>query len=156
MTPKSYLNQAYRLEQRIRLDKEEIEQLQELSVNVSSPSFEEHYNPNRNTEASFMKTLEKVWKYQEQLNQELDLLMSLKMEIQSVIASVDNVDERLVLTYRYIKNYTWTRIGDEMMADERTVRRWHNRALAHVVLPKNPTFIEIRRKCPQMSNNTRI
>ena len=114
MTPKSYLNQAYRLEQRIRLDKEEIEQLQALSVNVSSPSFEEHYNPNRNTEASFMKTLEKVWKYQDKVNDELDLLLNLKAEIRDVISEVQNVDERLVLTYRYIKNYTWTKIGEEL------------------------------------------
>jgi DNA-directed RNA polymerase specialized sigma subunit len=148
MTPKSYLNQAYRLEQRIRLDKEEIEQLQALSVNVSSPSFEEHYNPNRNTEASFMKTLEKVWKYQDKVNDELDLLLNLKAEIRDVISEVQNVDERLVLTYRYIKNYTWTKIGEELHVDERTVRRWHNRALAHVILPENPTIIEMCRKCP--------
>jgi DNA-directed RNA polymerase specialized sigma subunit len=148
MTPKSYLNQAYRLEQRIRLDKEEIEQLQALSVNVSSPSFEEHYNPNRNTEASFMKTLEKVWKYQDKVNDELDLLLKLKAEIRDVISEVQNVDERLVLTYRYIKNYTWTKIGEELHVDERTVRRWHNRALAHVILPENPTIIEMCRKCP--------
>ena len=151
MTPKSYLNQAYRLEQRIRLDKEEIEQLQQLSVNVSSPSFEEHYNPNRNTEASFMKTLEKVWKYQDKVNQELDLYLKLKAEIRDVINEVPNVDERLVLTYRYGKNYTWTRIGEELHVDERTVRRWHNRALAHVVMPENPTDIESCRECHKMS-----
>jgi DNA-directed RNA polymerase specialized sigma subunit len=151
MTPKSYLNQAYRLEQRIRLDKEEIEQLQQLSVNVSSPSFEEHYNPNRNTEASFMKTLEKVWEYQDKVNRELDLYLKLKAEIRDVINEVPNVDERLVLTYRYGKNYTWTRIGEELHVDERTVRRWHNRALAHVVMPENPTDIESCRECHKMS-----
>ena len=151
MTPKSYLNQAYRLEQRIRLDKEEIEQLQTLSVNVSSLNFEEHYNPNRNTEASFMKTLEKVWKYQDKVNDELDLLLKLKVEIHDVICEVPNVDERLVLTYRYSKNYTWTRIGEELHVDERTVRRWHNRALAHVVMPENPTNIESCRECHKMS-----
>ena len=151
MTPKSYLNQAYRLEQRIRLDKEEIEQLQTLSVNVSSPSFEEHYNPNRNTEASFMKTLEKAWKYQDKVNDELDLLLKLKVEIHDVICEVSNVDERLVLTYRYGKNYTWARIGEELHVDERTVRRWHNRALAHVVMPENPTNIESCRECHKMS-----
>jgi DNA-directed RNA polymerase specialized sigma subunit len=52
-----------------------------------------------------------------------------------------NMDERLVLTYRYLKNYTWTRIGDELYADERTIRRWHDRALSHVVVPENPTVI---------------
>ncbi len=141
MTPKAYLNQAYRLEQRIRLDKEEIETLRALSTSVGSLGFEEHYNPNKATEAAFMKTLEKVWKYEEKVSRELDLLLKLKTEIQGVILAVPNMDERLVLTYRYLKNYTWARIGDELMADERTIRRWHNRALSHVALPENPTII---------------
>ena len=141
MTPKAYLNQAYRLEQRIRLDKEEIETLRALSTSVGSPGFEERYNPNKATEAAFMKTLEKVSKYEEKVSRELDLLLKLKTEIQGVILAVPNMDERLVLTYRYLKNYTWARIGDELMADERTIRRWHNRALSHVVLPENPTII---------------
>ena len=51
------------------------------------------------------------------------------------------MDERLVLTYRYIKNDTWGQIGEELYADERTIRRWHNRALAHVVVPDTPTSI---------------
>jgi hypothetical protein len=81
MTPKAYLNQAYRLEQRIRLDKEEIETLRALSTSVGSPGFEEHYNPNKATEAAFMKILEKVWKYEEKVSRELDLLLKLKTEI---------------------------------------------------------------------------
>ena len=71
----------------------------------------------------------------------LNLLLKLKTEIQGVINAVPNMDERLVLTYRYIKNYTWGQIGEELYADERTIRRWHNRALAHVVVPKDPTII---------------
>ena len=142
MTPKTYLNQAYRLEQRIRLDKEEIERLQELATSVSGPGFEEHYNATRNTQAPFVKTVEKIIMYQDRVNEELDLLLRVKEEIQSVINDVDNMDERLVLTYRYIRNFTWARIGDELHADERTVRRWHSRALAHVRIPKNPTLIK--------------
>ena len=141
MTPKAYLNQAYRLEQRIKLDREEIATLQSLAGDVGSPGFEEHYNPNRPTEAAFVKTLERVWEYEQKVNEELDLLLKLKNEIQGAIAEVENMDERLVLTYRYVKNYTWTRIGDELYADERTIRRWHNRALAHVIVPENPTVI---------------
>ena len=141
MTPRAYLNQAYRLEQRIKLDKEEIENLHVLSVGVGSPDLEEHYNPNRPTDASFMKTLEKVWKYEDKVKRELDLLLRLKAEMQEVISEVPSLDERLVLTYRYIKNYSWSRIGDELFVDERTVRRWHDRALSHVILPENPIVI---------------
>lgn len=141
MTPKAYLNQAYRLEQRIKLDQDEINTLRALASDVGSPGFEEHYNPNHPTDAPFVKTLDKIMDYETKVNEELELLLHLKAEIQEVISAVPSVDERLVLTYRYIKNYTWTRIGDELYADERTIRRWHDRALAHVVVPENPTVI---------------
>ncbi|MCH3999958.1 sigma factor-like helix-turn-helix DNA-binding protein [Bacillota bacterium HCP3S3_F1_1] len=141
MTPKTYLNQAYRLEQRIRLDTEELENLRTLAATVSSPGFEEHYNPNHPTDAPFVKTLNRIWEMEQKVKDELDLLLRLKKEIQSVIAKVDNTDERLILTYRYLKNYTWARIGDELYADERTIRRWHDRALSHVVVPENPVVL---------------
>lgn len=141
MTPKTYLNQAYRLEQRIRLDTEELENLRTLAATVSSPGFEEHYNPNHPTGAPFVKTLNRIWEMEQKVKDELDLLLRLKKEIQSVIAKVDNTDERLILTYRYLKNYTWARIGDELYADERTIRRWHDRALSHVVVPENPVVL---------------
>jgi DNA-directed RNA polymerase specialized sigma subunit len=152
MTPKAYLNQAYRLEQRIKLHKEELDDLRGLLSGITSPGFEEHYNPNQPTDAPFVKTIYKIMEQEEKVNHELDLLLELKKEISGVINDVDSMDERLVLTYRYLKNYTWSRIGDEMHADERTVRRWHDRALAHVVIPQNPMMIKESagnvRKCP--------
>jgi DNA-directed RNA polymerase specialized sigma24 family protein len=152
MTPKSYLNQAYRLEQRIRLHKEELDNLRALLSDVPSAGFEEHNNPNRPTDAPFVKTIYKIMEQEEEVNQELDLLLELKKEISGVINDVPSMDERLVLTYRYLRNYTWSKIGDEMIADERTVRRWHDRALAHVVIPENPMVIKESagnvRKCP--------
>jgi DNA-directed RNA polymerase specialized sigma subunit len=141
MTPKTYLNQAYRLEQRIRLDTEELENLRTMAASVGSPGFEEHYNPNHPIDAPFVKTLNRIWEKERKVNEELDQLLQLQDEIQSVIAKVDNMDERMILTYRYLKNYTWARIGDELSADERTIRRWHDRALSHVVVPENPIIL---------------
>lgn len=141
MTPRAYLNQAYRLEQRIKLDREEIESLRALAASIGCPGLEERYNPNKGCDAGFTKTLEKVWKYEEKVKQELDLLLQLKTEIQKVISAVPMLDERLVLTYRYLKNYSWSRIGDELAVDERTVRRWHDRALSHIILPDNHVII---------------
>jgi DNA-directed RNA polymerase specialized sigma24 family protein len=141
VTSKAYLDQAYRLEQRVRLDKDELEDLRTLAASVGSPGFEEHYNPNHASEAPFVKTLERIWEMEKKVNDELCLLLQLKGEMQSVINQLDNMDERLVLTYKYLKNYTWMRIGNELSADERTIRRWHSRALSHVKVPENPTII---------------
>jgi DNA-directed RNA polymerase specialized sigma subunit len=141
MTAKEYLNQAYRLEHFINLEKEEIEYWQQLAISISSPGFEEHYNATRSTDAPFVKTVYKIMEYQDRVNERLNKLLVLKEQITDVINRLEDSDERVVLQYRYLKNYSWSRIGDLMIADERTVRRWHNRALAHVVLPENPIVL---------------
>ena len=59
-----------------------------------------------------------------------------------MIDSLEDKDERLVIHFRYIGNKTWVEIGDKLGWDARTVRRWHNKALAHLVLPETPTIID--------------
>lgn len=142
MNAKEYLNQAYRLEQRIKLAKMEIENLQELACCAHSPGFEEHYNSTRNTEAPFIKTMYKIIDMEDAADKWLQVLLKLKVEITQAISEVSDKDERLVLQYRYLYNWTWCRIADEIAADERTVRRWHNRALYHFTVPDNPTIID--------------
>ena len=141
MTPKEYLRQAYRLDHRINSDIAEMERLQEMVGTVSSPSLEEHYNPNRPTEAPFIRRLEKVWELQDKINREIDRFIDLKAQMRDVIATVSDADEQMVLRYRYIHNMTWEQIGGELNADESTIRRWHKAALSAVVLPTDPIRI---------------
>ncbi len=141
MTAKEYLRQAYRLDHRIDSDIAEMERLREMACSVGSPGFEEHHNPNRPTEAPFVRALEKVWRMEEKINAEIDRLVDLKAQIRGVIEAVSDPNERMVLRYRYIHNMTWERIGDELHAGETSIRRWHASALAHVVLPENPIII---------------
>ena len=137
MTPKEYLKQAYRLDHRINSDIAELGRLREMSTSISSPSLGEKVQTNRNTDAPFVKCLERIYSLEEKINEEIDLLVNLKEEIRSVIDMVSNTDERMVLRYRYIHNYTWEQIGDVLGADSRTVRRWYGQALGHVTLPEN-------------------
>lgn len=141
MTAKEYLSQGYRLEQIIKLIKMDIEYWQDLASSVFSPGFEEHFNATRNTDAPFVKQIYKMMEYQDLLTEKLELHMNLKKEMQKAIEEMSNQDERLVLEFRYIKNLTWPRIADLMYVDESTVRRWHNKALNHFVVPENPTTI---------------
>ena len=141
MTAKEYLRQAYRLDHRINSDLAELERLRSMEGSISSPSLEEHFNPNRNTEAPFIRCLEKIWDLEQKIKEEVDKLISLKEQMRDVIDAVQNTDEQMVLRYRYIHNMTWEQIGDELRADESTVRRWHRRALAGVIVPDNPIVI---------------
>ena len=142
MTSKEYLMQGYRLEHRIKLHQEEIERLRELACSCGSPSLEEHYNPNPNTRSPFESILLTVFDMEKEHAAMLEQLLALKNQIIETINTVENVDERLVLRYRYICNNTWSAIGDKLCFDERTIRRWHDRALTHVTLPANPIWVE--------------
>lgn len=137
MTARAYLSQAYRLENRIKLIKERIEDLRELSTSVSSPGFEEHYNATKNTDAPFIRVLEKIMEYEEEYQEQLYQLLRLQKQIDETIATVDEVDLRMVLTYRYIKSLSWYKIGAELCIDESTARRWHDKALTKVTLPED-------------------
>ena len=141
MTAKEYLKQAYRLDHRIDSDIEELGRLREMSTNISAPTMGDKVQINRSTDAPFVKCLERIYEQEEKINAEIDMLVDLKNEIRNVIDTVSNTDERMVLRYRYIHNYTWEQIGDELGADSRTVRRWHGKALTHVELPENPIKI---------------
>lgn len=141
MTAREYLNQAYRLDQRIHADLEEIERLREMASSVSSPGFEERHNPNRPTEAPFVRCVIKVMEMEEKLNGEVERLMTLKEQMRTVIDALPCVDEQMVIRYRYVHGKTWEEIGDELHADRTTVYRWHNNALRHLTLPENPVTI---------------
>jgi len=142
MKAKEYLHQAYRLDKRIQSNIEEMEMLRELSTSVSSPGWGERIQTQRHTDALFVRYLERIEELQIKINDEVDHLVALKAEIRDVINKVMDIDERMGLRYRYVHNYTWEQIGDELNADKSTIRRWHGNALNHVVVPENPITIQ--------------
>ena len=60
MTAKEYLNQARHLDALINCRLREINYWRDLSSSVSGSNFEQHYNPNKPTEAPFVRCLEKI------------------------------------------------------------------------------------------------
>ena len=141
MTIKEYLRQAYRLDQRINSDIEEVGRLREMSTSISSPAWGDKVQGTKTTDAPFVHSIEKIMSLEQRINHEIDTLVDLKEQIRTVIAEVEDTDEQMVLRYRYIHNLTWEQIGDELNADASTVRRWHGKALTHAKLPENPVRI---------------
>ena len=60
MTAKEYLEQVYYLDSRIRSNLQELADLREMVYSVFSPSLEQSYNPNRPTEAPFVRGIESM------------------------------------------------------------------------------------------------
>ena len=141
MTNKEYLRQAYRLDQKINSDIEEVARLREMAGSISSPVLGDKVQTSRSGDAPFVRSIEKILLLEEKINREIDMLVDLKSQMRDVIAAVPDTDERMVLRYRYIHNLTWEQIGNELNADKSTIRRWHGSALTHVVLPADPIKI---------------
>lgn len=141
MTAKEYLRQAYRLDHRINADIAEMERLRDMACSIRSSGTGPHYNSTRVTEAPFARTLEKLWAMEERINAEIDKLIDLKAQIMTVIGSITDPDERMVLQYRYVENMTWEQIGDKLCMDESTIRRRHQKALQHMKLPDNMIIV---------------
>ena len=74
--------------------------------------------------------------YQERINHEIDALVELKAEMEDAIEKLSNVDERLLLRYRYMDNQSWEEIGVLLSASVHTVHRIHSAALHHFSVPK--------------------
>jgi DNA-directed RNA polymerase specialized sigma24 family protein len=141
MTAKEYLGQAYRLDQRINADLEEVARLREMANSISSPSWEEKPGGTRPTEPHWARCIYKIIDLERHIDEEVDKLVDLKAQIRTVIDALPNKDEQTVLRYRCLLNYTFEKIGDLMCADKSTAWYWYNRALKHVVLPENPIEI---------------
>ena len=147
MTIKEYLGQAYLLDKRIKSDTMELEELRLMAQTISSPGFEEHYNASKNTDAPYIKTLEKMFDMESKIMTEMNLLLELKEQIRDVISQVEKPEHQMIMRYRYIHNLSWSKIGDKLCADITTVQRWHNKAIAKIKLPPNAINLKVAMVC---------
>ena len=135
MTAKEYLNQARHLDALIHCRLREIDYWRDLSSSVSGSSFEEHHNPNRPTEAPFVRCLEKIDEIQHSVEEKVAYLICLKEKINRAIDKLDNRDEQLLLRYRYLDNCTWEEIAAMLNVSIRSVHCSHGMALQHFLVP---------------------
>ncbi|QNH55494.1 sigma-70 family RNA polymerase sigma factor [Selenomonas timonae] len=77
----------------------------------------------------------KLVEQEEEIDREIDRLVSLRAEIYGVIQAVEDMDERLVLEMRYMGYHTVTEIARRMEVGERQIYRIHERGLQSVVVP---------------------
>ena len=136
MTAKEYLNQARHLDALINCRLREIDYWRELSSSVSGSNFEPHCNPNKPTEAPFVRCLEKIDTIQRDVAEKIAYLVRLKGEINTAIDALEMRDEQLVLRYRYLDDCTWEEISRMLNVSLRTVHRIHGSALQHFSVPE--------------------
>lgn len=135
MTSKEYLNQAYRLNEKINSDLAELDDLRHMATSIGSPSLEEHFSGTRQTDPPFLRAIIKIDEMERKINAEIDRYVDLKKEINDAIKAVPSTDEQMLLRYRYINGYGWNKIGVLMSISLRTVHRIHATALRNFSIP---------------------
>ena len=129
MTAKQYLRQAYRLNELINSDIQELEQLKALSRSISSPNLSGMPSGSRKQEAPFVNAIMKIVDLEKVINAEIDRLVDLKKEIRDKLFQIKDKNERLILQNRYLLFHTWEQIAEELNFTPQWVQEIHKRAL---------------------------
>ena len=142
MKIEQYLSQGRTLDRRINYN---LQRLQDMKNSVCSLQ-SLRLNPTKvqtspDGEAPFVRALLRIAEMEERVNQEIDMLVDLRAQIEAVIQTLPEDYLRLTLRYRYLCNQSWQQVADEMHAGKTTVKRWHADALAKLHLPDDPIWI---------------
>ena len=137
MTSKEYLMQIYNLDHKIYMMQLEANEYRRLADVIPGGNYDKPFvkPSNRNTEAPFVKWINKALDKEKEIEKEIERLNNLKVEVTSVISQIDNGNYRMVLMLRYLKSMKIEEIAETMHYSIPSVKRWHREALEVLVVP---------------------
>ncbi|MGI6227172.1 MAG: hypothetical protein ACOYJ1_13055 [Peptococcales bacterium] len=130
MTPKEYLSQAFRIDQRINSKLEQIMSLRELAAKATTTLSGTPSKKTRNVH-SMGDIISKMMDLENEINEDIDYLIDLKKEIVSFIKGIRNTEHQTLLELRYLCFKTWEQIAVDMGYDLRYIHKIHGRSLEH-------------------------
>lgn len=134
MNAKQFLRQAYKLNELIESDKEELENLRSLSESISGDMTQERVQTSA-TSDKIVNIIARIVDLENEIHDEIEKLIALKKQIHDVINKLENVNEKLVLKYRYLMFFQWEEICDKMHYSARQIHRFHDSALENIEVP---------------------
>lgn len=134
MTAKEYLSQYSSLDREIHILQEQVKDLEEKAESIS------HMSGSSNGSASdkIGKTVARLVDTKNEIISMIDRLLTLKKEIEGVIAELENPKYSQILTLRYINGQKWENIAQITNYSYKQVCRLHGKALLQIKIPKCP------------------
>ena len=131
MDAKEYLMQIKKFEHKIYCMKLRSEEYDRMSFSIPGPSYGEKIgsNPNRNTDAPFVKWIYKKIEIDEKIKSLEEKLKNIKSQALLIIEELENEDFKTILVKRYIEGENWDVIASAIFVSKRTAIRWHDAAL---------------------------
>lgn len=137
MHAEQYLNQAYKLNERIEDKKKRLADMQALAYSTSGIDYsKDRVQGGALPEAPFTNAIINAVDYEAALKRELMRLEQLKVEIGQAIDAVEDVNCSLVLSKKYVLMETWEKIAEEMKYSVSQVQRIHKKALKIFKVPE--------------------
>lgn len=128
---KNYLQQIYNMNELIKQCQEELAELRVMSTSIPSMDFSQErvHTSGSKSDAHFAIVVGKIIDKEKFVSDEMCSLLERKFEIRSEIMKLPDVDELIVLKYRYVDLMKWEDICEKMNKSYRTVNRYHNSGL---------------------------
>lgn len=133
MTAKEYLNQAYRLDQRINSKLEQVMSLRDLTTKATA-TMSDMPGGSRNV-YKMQDIIGKIIDLENEINADIDQLVDLKREMVSAIKAVEDPEYQTLLELRYLCFKTWEQIAVEMNYSIQHIYRLRDKALTQIVPP---------------------
>lgn len=128
MNAKTFLGQAYRMNQKIKSKLEQLEQLRAMTCKVT-PTFSDMRVSGTKDRCPMETAIIKVITAEEEINKMIDNFVDLKAKLHSMIQKLDGHESRMVLEYRYLCFNNWEEISIKMQYKTSYIYKMHGRAL---------------------------
>ncbi len=131
MTAKEYLQQAYRIDRKIKLDTEKLAAARSALYGKTVRYGLDGSKPvpcGNATESAVLRVME----LEERLTKEIDELTSRRQEIELAVGAVPDEVQREILTRRYLLYQKWEIIAEEMNYSVQHIFRLHGAALKNM------------------------
>ncbi len=123
-----YLNQSYKIDQRIKNKIEQLEKLKDLATKVTTTINGDVVDRTKNVHA-MEECIVKILDLEKELTNEISALIGIKSKIKNSIDKVEDIDCKLVLEHRYLNMKPWEEISELMGFSVRTIHNIHIKAL---------------------------
>lgn len=130
MTKKEFLKQYLKAKREIEIKSEQISDLKDLATKITqtlAPDKVKSTSDNR-----LESSVSKIVDIEREIGASIDQLERTRLQVESVINSVPNVNQRNVLRLRYISGKTWEQIAVDLDFSYQWVCELHGRALQNI------------------------
>ncbi len=141
MNAHDYLSQVGKLQHKLDMMQLRADEYNRLASSVPGPNYGEKIgsNPNRNTDAPFVKWVCKLLDLEKEMEGVRAKLDETKAEAIGAIEKIDDENFKSVLMLHYISLLSFPEICDKLYISLPTVKRWNRCGLEKIEVPKVDT-----------------